>query len=268
MNINNEGVVVGQIMGGLGNQLFIIFTTISYALENNSKYYIKNIEKVRKTYFDTLIYKNLPIFDNFKILKHYNELDHGYNKIPKYQNLILKGYFQSYKYFENNKDKIIEILGWNKIITDLKIKYNYYLKFDGFIHFRLGDYKNTECHPVCSIEYYKKTLPLLTGNIKILYFFEEEDREEINKKIKILTENFNNITFEAIDTKIVDYEQIFIMSFLKYCVIANSTFSWWGAYLNQREDKEVFYPSTWFTGSLNNLKVDDKCPSSWREIIF
>ena len=57
--------IIGQIMGGLGNQLFIIFTTIAYSLKHNINYSILNIERVRKTYFDKDIYKNIKnVIDN------------------------------------------------------------------------------------------------------------------------------------------------------------------------------------------------------------
>ena len=99
--------------------------------------------------------------------------------------------------------------------------------------------------------------------LKILYFFEQEDINIVNDKIITLQEEFPKITFISIDTSIEDYKQMFIMSFLKYCIIANSTFSWWGAYLNNREDKVIIYPKKWFTGSLCHLKTEDKFLDTW-----
>jgi hypothetical protein len=255
--INKENIVVGSLIGGLGNQLFIIFTTISYAIDNNLKYGFINNEKKRKTYFDTPLYKNISLTTN-KNFKNYKEESHEYKPIPIFNNIILNGYFQSYLYFEKNRDKIIELLGWKDLIDKYKTDY------DGFIHFRIGDYKNIECHPVCDINYYINALNnLINNNLNILYFFEENDKIEVEGKIKILKEKFVNINFIPIDTNLDDYEQVFIMSHLKYCIIANSTFSWWGAYLNNNKDKKVYYPKKWFEGSLKNLKTEDKFPKDW-----
>jgi len=262
-----ENQVTGEIIGGLGNQLFIIFTVISYGIDNNLKWYFVNNERKRKVYWGENIYKNVPKRDSIKGYI-YSEPNHCYNKIPLCKNLTLRGYFQSYKYFDHNIEKIVELLEFNKIRTEIADKYNNFLTNDGFIHFRLGDYKNLSMHPVCDYKYYYNALSKITDKkIKLLYFFEEEDTLIVEEKINKLSNDFPHIEFSPIDTSISDYEQVFIMSHLKYCVMANSTFSWWGAYLNTRKDKKVFYPEKWFSGSLKNLDVSSKCPLEWEKII-
>ena len=254
-------IVIGEIMGGLGNQLFIIFTTIAYSLENGNDFYFKNIERVRRTYFDTNIYKNIKIYnDNLTGFKRYIEKNFNYEKIPKENKIILYGYYQSPKYFEKYKDDIIKKLD---ILSE-----RVFLDYDGFLHFRIGDYKNIECHPICDISYYIKSLKDIEKNDnkknkKFIYFFEEEDKEEINEKIKILKENFNNIIFEPIDTRIPDYKQMLSMTTIKYCIIANSSFSWWGAYLNDNKEKIIYHPNKWFAGSLKHYNISDLFPLDW-----
>ena len=130
--------IIGQIMGGLGNQLFIIFTTIAYSLKHNINYSILNIERVRKTYFDKDIYKNIKIFNKGLIgYKLYKEPHFHYKEIPKMDNIVLYGYYQSPKYFDEYKEEIVSMLELNSI----REKYNLN-KYDGFLHFRIGDYKN------------------------------------------------------------------------------------------------------------------------------
>ena len=270
-----DKLVVGQIMGGLGNQLFIIFTTIAYSLEHNMNYSIINIEKKRKSYFDNDLYKKLPLFPeifdkdlyknlkvndkNLKGFKTYNEPCFHYKEIPKEDTLILFGYFQSYKYFDKYKDTIIRDLD----ILNLRKKFNY----DGFLHFRLGDYKNIECHPVCTIDYYIESLRDIEENnkniLKFVYYFEEENRKEVEEKVDILREKFKRFSFYPIDTNMVDYQQMLSMTTLKYCIIANSSFSWWGAYLNDNPNKKVYYPKKWFEGSLSNNNTSDMIPRNW-----
>jgi len=262
----NENIVIGEIMGGLGNQLFIIFTTIAYALENKSKYYFRNIERVRRTYFDTPLYDNIKLFDKSLVgFKKYCEKDYTYQELPKENNLVLYGYYQSYKYFHKYREIIIENLD---LLKHREILEN----FDGYLHFRIGDYKSLECHPVCDIEYYINCFKDIEEkddkkNKRFIYFFEEEDRKEINTKINILKEKFNNIEFVPVDTNIEDYKQMLSMTSLKYCILANSSFSWWGAYLNDRSDKVIYHPEKWFTGSLNHYSIKDLIPLEWRRNI-
>ena len=123
-------------MGGLGNQLFIIFTTIAYALKNNIDYKIICICKKRKTYFDTLLYKNIKEYQKpFLNCKLFKENGFNYQEIPKENNIILYGYFQSYKYFDKYKYKIMSMLDITSAREEL-------IGYDGFLHFRIGDYKN------------------------------------------------------------------------------------------------------------------------------
>ena len=134
--------IVGNIQGGLGNQMFIIFTTISYSLDNDMPYAVKSIERNRKTYFDTPFYKNLTR-TNMTIGPGYREKRHSYDPIPICNQLSLHGYFQSSKYFDKNKEKIIKMLEFDVLRKNIGEKYKQYSgsEFDGFLHFRLGDYK-------------------------------------------------------------------------------------------------------------------------------
>ena len=68
-----------------------------------------------------------------------------------------------------------------------------------------------------------------------------------------------------VDDSIEDYNQLMIMSMCNHNIIANSTFSWWGAYFNNNPDKMVCYPSIWFGPSLPH-KTDDLFPPSWTKI--
>lgn len=253
---NKNKEVVGQIMGGLGNQLFIIFTTIAYALKHNIDYSIVNIERVRKSYFDKDIYKNIKVNDKrLNGYKLYKEPHFHYKEIPKLDNIILHGYYQSPKYFQDYKDVIISMLQ----LDEIKDKYK--LNYDGFLHFRIGDYKNIECHPVCDIEYYIKCLEIINKDNKeklnFVYYFEEENKDEVENKINILREKFTNFQFEPIDNKLEDYQQMLSMTHMKYCIIANSSFSWWGAYLNNNKEKVVFLPEKWFEGSLKHYDTSE-----------
>ena len=95
-----------------------------------------------------------------------------------------------------------------------------------------------------------------------MVFFEEEDRKEVERRVNIFKEKFSDKVFDLIDTSIVDYEQMFLMSSSKFTIIANSSFSWFGAYLNP-EVERVIYPKKWFAGGLSHKKVSDMFMESW-----
>ena len=116
------------------------------------------------------------------------------------------------------------------------------------MHFRLGDYKAIQhYHPIMNDKYYIDALTAILDKnqeYNILYFCESEDNEEIMKRIEIINSNFNNLKFIKISDDIPDWEQIIIMSLCNHNIIANSSFSWWGAYFNSHENKIVCYPKS------------------------
>ena len=81
--------------------------------------------------------------------------------------------------------------------------------------------------------------------------------------------NFPNLNFIPIDTTIEDYEQMLIMSLCKHNIIANSTFSWWGAYLNVNKDSVKVYPSKYFMNYNSHMEknVFKLFLDSWTKII-
>ena len=273
-------------MGGLGNQLFQIFTCIAYSLNNKVAFKLpyNKIDKVsacgslRPTYWKNFL-NRLIIFtekdENKLNFNHYQLLQFHYMEIPKnLNNVKLFGYFQSYKYFENQKLNIFKLMGLTKLKDNIKYKYKDLLNNENQIslHFRLGDYKFlTEHHPILDINYYKNALnyyvnQLNTDNLNILVFFEKEDIQKINMYIKILKNMHNNINFIYCPYNISDWESILLMSLCKHNIIANSSFSWWGAYMNNNDNKIVCYPNKWFGPAQGNKNTDDLFPENWIKI--
>ena len=137
------------------------------------------------------------------------------------------------------------------------------------IHFRIGDFKSVAHVPILNIEYYINSLNkviLDTGknNWNILYFYEKVDQLLIEKNITILNKEFENLNFIGINNELQDWEQMIVMSLCRHNIIANSTFSWWGAYLN-KNDNFVYYPDTWFHKNVD-YKTDDLIPENWMKI--
>ena len=255
-----------EIMGGLGNQLFQIFALLSYSVKYKIPFYFELKQSNRSDrpfYWDNLLKSLRPFLKPAINLPIYKEPHFHYSLIPYIEEPFkLFGYFQSYKYFKENEESIFRLL---KIRETQKL----FKASDSIsLHFRIGDYKDIqEHHPLLTTEYYIKALEQLikdTGkdNWNIIYFFEKKDITLVNKHIDILKKSYPKLTFEPIDNTLCDWEQMIKMSMCKHNIIANSSFSWWGAYLNPYKSN-VYYPKVWF-GSAQGVKVmSDLFPPNW-----
>ena len=280
-------------MGGIGNQLFQIFATISLAIDLNEDFLFPYSEFVanRKTYWNTFFkcikintIKNLPNTDIIYKEKYfkYKSLQNKINKIKKNTNtkICIEGYFQSYKYFINNYEKIINLIRLTDTVNNLKLKINNKYNFTNTIglHFRLGDYKHLEgFHPVIKIDYYSDSIKWIIdktnkNDYTILYFCESADIDIVNDNINKLKNIFGSINFirfyenDKNNENFEDYEEMLAMSLCTHNIIANSTFSWWAAYFNKNVSKIVTYPSIWFGPNLSHHDTTDLFPSEWIKI--
>jgi hypothetical protein len=146
----------------------------------------------------------------------------------------------------------------------------------------MGDYKVLQnCHPILDNEYYINSIKFILNKIQsktkwtILYFCEEEDIDEINIKVEkikagcmeYLQEQELELEFErGGEPKMEDWRQLLLMSCCQHNIIANSSFSWWAAYFNNKHDKIVCYPENWFGPQLSQHNTSDLCPKSWNKI--
>ena len=272
-------------MGGLGNQLFQIFATISCAINSRQKFSFIDVDTlgggqtiIRPTYWNTFLFK-LKIFTttNFPKMVVVKENGFEYTPIPllnyQGQNICLHGYFQSYKYFEHNFNIICKMIALEEIkknvVQNTHQTYDY-LNSAISLHFRLGDYKKIQqYHPIMTVDYYKNAISCIQTKDpeiqNILYFCEEEDIEDVSKTINKLQNEFPNIIFIRASAEVSDWEQMILMSCCKHNIIANSSFSWWGAYFNTNPNKIVCYPSIWF-GEAAGHNTIDLCPKEWNKI--
>jgi hypothetical protein len=278
-------MIYSILIGGLGNQLFEIFAIIAYSLENkiSFKFNINKPDKVspmdktslRPTYWDS-IFNSISKFTyyNNPNLKIYREPKFTYNKLPLFNNdTIITGYFQSEKYFKNQYENIIKLLNLNKIKENTKSKYISYFENKKLIsiHFRIGDLKYNNGHGlVLNENYYINSLNTIKKKIsdfdefELLYFGEKNDDNIIKKFINEINKNFKN-NYSIINYEIPDWEQLLMISFCEHNIISNSTFSWWGAYFNEKKEKIICYPSLWFRPDINN-STEDLFPENWIKI--
>ena len=139
------------------------------------------------------------------------------------------------------------------------------------MHFRLGDYKQKqEYHPILHHKYYHDSLSHIFhmgGQINqktVFYFCEKEDNDEVSVTIRELTNDFPYVLFVKVDDTIEDWKQMLIMSNCHHNIIANSSFSWWGAYFNSNPHKIVCYPSLWFGPAATNNNTSTMFPTEWK----
>ena len=272
-------MITAHLMGGLGNQLFQIFATIAYSLDNRKRFIFEYNKrsgepKYRQTTYWENFLKNLKPFTTQENIDCpvYKEKKFTYDVIPIIiQNFKLFGYFQTEKYFKSQYENIIKFIGLRKqqkkiVIPEKCIS----------LHFRIGDYvlpQFKDAHPLMTIEYYINALNKILGGIgglspprNVLYFCQKKDNNIVEKKITILKEKFPQLTFIKASDEKEDWEQMLMMSCCEHNIIANSSFSWWGAYFNGNEDKIVCYPNVWFGPKLANKDTSDLCPNSWELI--
>lgn len=207
---------------------------------------IRKINKYLPYRLRTIIYEKKFTYDKKK------------EKISK--NTYLAGYWQSEKYFSS----ISNILRLEFALkSPLSVRATQYLDAISCcnsvsIHIRHGDYLINKSHEICSIEYYDKAISFIYKNVVDPHFFIFSD------DIAWIKNNFSKINNSTIIELGVDTEELILMKSCKHNIIANSTFSWWGAWLNTYKDKIVIAPRKWFIDEC--MKTDDLIPDTWIKI--
>jgi hypothetical protein len=180
-------------------------------------------------------------------------------------NTYLDGYWQSYKYFEADWEMIKhDFLFSPKLIKEEnsmleKIKSSNSV----FVHVRRGDYvsnKETNLyHGDLGEKYYHFAEKEIVQRVKNpVYFVFSDDINWVKENIK-----FNGEQHFAVSSSAADHD-LYLMLSCQHAIIANSSFSWWGAWLIDNPGKVVIAPSKWFANS--SIDTSDLCPESWRKI--
>lgn len=253
-------MVTCKLYGGLGNNLFQISCVLAYVLRHNMEYFIPNI--VQNPHYDNqgaYIFADVNYSDQVIDFPVYKEPHFHYAEIPKFENVILDGYFQSEKYFSDFRKEIMQAFD---------IPFYYETKENVCsIHIRRGDYLNfPNIHPVVSEEYLCKSIAEVfnkTGCKDFLVF--SDDMEWCKKYFR----NIYAISGEA-DRKQMNFEfsegknELQDMATMASCahnICANSSFSWWAAWFNRNTNKVVVMPERWFGKDLQHNTKDIYLPN-------
>ena len=246
-------------LGRIGNQLFQIASTIGIAKFNNTQ------ATFPPWPFDSFLKNPLP--HEWSRPQYIFEENATIPSLPD-QNVdyALTGYFQSEKYFKPYEDEIRELFSLKKEHEKtVKEKYKEQLSQPNCsLHIRRGDYLNEQQiihHGLIGLDYYEEATTLFSEDILFIVFSDDIDWCRDNLKM-------NNLFFverseEGEETKdevhnktikINDILDLFLMSYCQNHIICNSSFSWWGAWLNPRMTKKVVAPKQWL--------VNDECPET------
>jgi hypothetical protein len=277
-NFNNDisEFVSIIIQGGLGNQLFQIATAYSYSIKNKKKLIFKYSDKLynlykleRKSFWSTLFSDKLNVlnineFDNIKFLIYNEKKIYNYDYIPTVSsnNILLFGYFQSFKYFENEK-RTRNFLR-HLVYSSEKYMYNVYNLYNSIkeyfskiinkecldddivsMHFRRTDYILTpnNYHNTLDINYYKNALDIVDRSCIVIFSDDIEwcktniNDKLFNKEVFLYFVDINNVEIEFI-----------LLSFIKHNIISNSTFSLMASYISYYDTKKtIIAPQKWIS---------------------
>lgn len=260
-------IVSAEIIGGIGNQLFQIANTLAYAWKYSLMPVFKKIKEsksminTRPVYWKTVfrkifVKKHLLSLQLIPIIEReflYHEI-HSPNQISNIHNkkgIYFKGYFQSAKYFDNYRKILLRYLYFISPSEKkyLKEKYNEIYHKDIIsiaIHIRRTDYLKVPnvFINLTETDYYKNSIIYFQekfgkSNYKFIVFSDDQE----------WSKNYMKKFFPRIKPIFPvqkDYLELYLMSCCNHQIIANSSFSWWGAYLNNNPEKIILASKKWF----------------------
>ena len=255
-------------MGQLGNQMFQYAALKGIARNRGLDFIIPNhSEAIQDSLGNTLrieLFEPLNIkSNNYGLLEtneyvqeaHFHFDEDLYNNCP--DNCSLFGYFQSPKYFLNIREEIIKDFKFKKeIINECK---SILKQFDNPIalHIRRGDFLiNSANHHNLPMSYYENALDRFDDDRQVVIFSDDPEwcfEQKLFNDDRFLVSQSNS-----------PYHDLYLMTQCADFIIANSTYSWWGAWLCMNPFKEVIYPNRWFGPNNASKSTIDLFPRSWR----
>lgn len=287
-------MIIINLKGGLGNQMFQYALGRKLSIKNSDelKLDITGLEQARKT-GDT--YRTLTLnrfhtkyslasaeeanqhkyrygifsrFSRFLWQKIGRQFNIGWEPwvLKKIGNMYLDGYWQSPRYFDDIRDVILEDFTLVDPLSSaaLEIAHDISSSNSVSILVRRGDYisnpKMNKVHGTCSVAYYEAAIKAIETSVpNPKWFVFSDDLEWVKANLPLGSE----YRFCS-GSEIVDYEQLTLMSLCKHNIIANSSFGWWGAWLNRNPNKVVFAPTPWFNTRIDHHK--GLIPDTWKKL--
>ena len=258
-------MIINDLMGGLGNQLFQISAGFAHAKNIKTDYAINY--KIGSIYngqghphmrYKDNLYKNIPETNN-NYFSIYKEPKYSFTQIPKLNNLCLLGYFQSKKYFLGYEEEVKSLFEFpNPLTKKVMNKFDKIKKKKVGIHFRLGDYRleNTKevFYNIDYSLYLKETTKYFGGEYEFLIF--SDDFNSLRREVNL--ENLTNLENDN------ELEDLYSLSQCDSVIMSNSSFSWWGAFLGKKKEK-IICPDKWY-GPRGPKDSEDIYEDSWFKV--
>ena len=291
----SDKMIIVHLKGGLGNQLFQYAAgrTLAYIhntvlkLDTTAYYYggprqfelyhfniqeniavtaeVQKLTEVKQNRLQKLLHSLMHSHPKLS-LNHfrYNKMQYNPDFLKLPDNVYLEGYWLSEKYFSDIKDIIRREFTFKHPPdeTNRKLADHISAANSVSIHIRLGDYitdlKTGQTHGICGLDYYHKSIEELSSKINQPHFFVFSDNMDwCRNKLKVKYP-VNYVDHNPPDRACEDLR---LMSLCKHHIIANSTFSWWGAWLAANKNKMVFAPEKWF--ARDDINTDEILPNDW-----
>lgn len=283
-------MIITKLIGGLGNQMFqyavgrrvadtnltelkLDVTGYSDQVDITPRAYSLNIFNIEENFATRKeihqLKKNIFLLRLFRKNTYHREKQFQFdsNILAVINNSYLEGYWVSEKYFMEIENTIRQEFSFKSKPNAINQSTLDQIESTNSIsiHVRRGDYiedaKTNQFHGVCRLDYYKTAISHIVRQVKNPHFFVFSDDPgwcKANLRLKYLT------TYVTHNLGNNDHEDMRLMSTCKHNIIANSSFSWWGAWLNNNQDKIVVAPKQWFRDKSINTR--DLIPESWIRI--
>lgn len=231
-----------SIAGHLGNQLFQVATAIGVAEKYNQEVALPNWKYGK-------FFKNPPknLEEPYPDFITYYEPHYHYADIIEHSNINLHGYFQTELYFKHCENKVRDAF---EFINQPEIN----LSNTTALHIRRGDYLQLQDHhPIQPMQYYEEAMELVGKDKEYLVFSNDIPWCQANFKGK-------NIKFSEGRDEI---EDLYLMTQCENVIMANSSYSWWGAWLNKNKNKIIIAPKNYYGKALSFVDTKDLFLKDW-----
>ena len=266
-----QKVVQVAIYYGLGNNMFQYATGLAYALEHNKKLYVHGDVSQLENAFDIQLNKpeheDIPVFKNLEAKQTsfigdvYAEQDNADGTFKHDRYVYLWGLFQNEAYFKKYRKEILKAFRFKNAMSDKNKQLAHSIKNSNSVavHIRRGDYLAPKAaQHVLSPHYYKLAADYIAKRVKNPHFYIfSDDMAWVKENIKLPYPH----TFVEHNHGDFSYNDMRLMSLCKHNIIANSTFSWWGAWLNENPNKIVISPDIWLKNK--TYFIDKIVPKEW-----
>lgn len=289
-------MIISHLIGGLGNQMFQYAAGRALSLRTNQSFAVNTLNFNRYTLhhgyeLQRVFDLSVPIAKKLDLSRVIGLLtasaiewglpsrivhlftrssyvkEESFNYLSEFSELkgshYLEGYWQSERYFKEYAAQIREDFRFKDELTFKNLKIYEEIKSSCSVscHIRRGDYvnniKTNQIHGVCSKDYYENAIKLIEKRLVNPRFFIFSDDQDWVRDNLIFPENSLFITDNFGKNSFRDMQ---LMSLCQHHVIANSSFSWWGAWLNPSESKIVVAPRKWFAADIDD---SDLMPKEW-----